>query len=96
MKSIRYRQSSIIEIERSINDANVIVFNEDKQFEVLFRPLAMGIVAEAIYLTAEKAADEESFGPVGDSAADEISQSLKFCVREIRVPDVRHQSASLA
>ena len=65
MKSIRYRQSLIIEIERSINDANVIVFNEDKQFEVLFRPLAMGIVAETIYLTAEKAADaKKASGPL--------------------------------
>ena len=65
VKLIRYRQSLIIEIERSINDTNVIVFNEDKQFEVLFRPLAMGIVAEAIYLTAEKAADaKKASGPL--------------------------------
>ena len=32
---------------------------------------------------------EESFGPVGDSDADEISQSLKFRVREFRVREVR-------
>ena len=32
---------------------------------------------------------EESFGPVGNSAANEISQSLKFRVREFRVREVR-------
>ena len=30
-----------------------------------------------------------SFGPVGDSDADEISQSLKFRVRKFRVREVR-------
>ena len=44
---------------------------------------------------------EESFGPVGDSDADEISQSLKFRVREvrlheIRVRGIRHRWASSA
>ena len=97
MKSIRYRQSSIIEIEQFVNDTNVTVVNEDEQFEVLLRPLAMGIVAEAINSTAAKAADaKKAIGPVGDSDADEISQSLKFSMLEIRVRDVRHQSASLA
>ena len=55
MKSIRYRQSSIIEIERFVNDTNVFVFNEDDQFEVLFRLLAMGIVTEVINSAANKA-----------------------------------------
>lgn len=32
---------------------------------------------------------EESFGPVGDSDADDISQSLKFRVREFRVREFR-------
>ena len=41
---------------------------------------------------------EESFGPVSDSDANEISQSLKFRVRgfrvrEIRLREFRHKSA---
>jgi len=65
VKSIRYRQSSIIEIEQFVNDTNVTVVNEDEQFEVLLRPLAMGIVAEAINSTAAKAADtKKASGPL--------------------------------
>ena len=32
---------------------------------------------------------EESFGPVSDSDAEEISQSLKFRVREVRLREFR-------
>ena len=65
MKSIRYRQSSIVEIEQFVKDTNVTVVNEDEQFEVLLRPLAMGIVAEAINSTAAKAADaKKASGPL--------------------------------
>ena len=36
---------------------------------------------------------EESFGPVGNSAANEISQSLKFRVRGFRVREIRQRWA---
>ena len=49
-----------------------------------------------IFDCCESCGCEENLGPVGDLAEDEISQSFKFCVPEIRVPDVCHQSASLA
>ena len=57
VKFIRYRQSSIIEIERFVNETNAFLFNEDEQFEVLFRPLAMGIVTEVINSAAANASD---------------------------------------
>ena len=60
-----YRQSSIIDIEQSVNDTNVIVVNEDEQFVVPLRTRAMGIVTEATNSTAANSPNaKKASGPV--------------------------------
>ena len=60
-----YRQSSVIEIEQSVNYPNVIVLDEDDPYEMPVTTSAMGTVTEAINSTAANASDaKKASGPL--------------------------------
>ena len=67
---------SIIEIEQSVNDPNVIVSNEDEQFVVPLRTRAMRIVTEAVNSTAANASDAKKA-----SAPLVIRKRMRFRIR---------------
>lgn len=65
MKSFRYRQSSTIEIEQSVNDTNVAVVNENDEFAMPMTTPAIDLVAEAVNSTAANASDaKKASGPL--------------------------------
>ena len=60
-----YRQSSVIEIEQSVNDTNVTVINEDDKCEMPLRTPSTYLVAEATNSTAANASDaKKASGPL--------------------------------
>ena len=60
-----YGQSSIIEIEHSVNDANVIVVNENDEFAMPMTTPAIDLVAEATNSTSANASDaKKASGPL--------------------------------
>ena len=63
--ALHCQHNSIIDIEHSVNDTNVIVVSEDEQFVMPFTTPATYLVTEAVNSSAAKAADaKKAPGPL--------------------------------